>query len=480
LAAPLPTGFLEEVQVGDPTRLDWQFVVAGLPPDEQRLPADYDSRRQRYQLYVPKNYDRGKAWPLVLFVSPGDDPLGWPVWQKPCEDRGMLFCAAYGAGGRCPPAQRVRLILDALDDVRRHYHLDPEQTYLAGFSGGARTACLLAFALPEYFAGVITCCGTAPLAPPGDGWTEPWQRQPFLLHRARERLSVAVVTGADDPGHKENETAFLPLLRDLGVRSQVWVGQRLGHALPRPDLLDRVHTWLAEDLKRRQDNAKARPGVSIAAGAVLTPQEQAAHFLEAAEAALRDPEHPWEAVALLQTVVARWPKTEPGERARKLLEDLKADLRRWREVEQQRRDEERRLLTALARAQERAGNLRRAREDWERLAKQQGPTAAGEKAASEAKRLADLMAATPYLGAAFAGDTTTVTRTVPRGPADQAGLKLGDTIVQVGEVKVDVLAAFRKALQAHKPGDKLALGVERDGKTIQLTVELGSVPATND
>jgi dienelactone hydrolase len=479
LAAPLPAGLLPEVDVGDPTRFDWQFVVSGLPAEEQRLPADYDSRRQRYLLYVPKDYDRAKAWPVVLFVSPGDEPLGWPAWRKTCEGRGMFFCAPYGAGGRCPPAQRVRLLLDALDDVRRHYNLDPDQTYAAGFGASTRTACLLAFSLPEHFAGVIPVCGTAPLGPP-EGLAEPWQRHPFLLHRARERLSVAVVTGADDPGRKESEGALLPLLRELGVRSQVWVMPRLGRALPPDNVLDRVHDWLAEDLPRRQANAKARPGLAVPAGTVLTPPEQAAQFLDAAEATLRDPDHTWEGVALLQTVVARWPKSEAGEKARKLLDDLKADLRRWRQGEQQHRDDERKLLTALARAQERAGNLARARQDWQRLARQQGPTAEGEKAGREAKRLTDLLAATPYLGAAFAADTTTLTRTVPRSPADTAGLKSGDTIVQADGARVDTLPELRRALQGHKPGDKLALAVERDGKTIQLTVELGSLPAAND
>jgi hypothetical protein len=479
-AAPLPTGFLPEVQVGDPTRLDWQFVISGLPADEQRLPPDYDSRRQRYQLYVPKDYNRVKAWPVVLFVSPGDDPLGWPAWRKACEDRGMFFCAPYGAGGRCPPAQRVRLLLDALDDVRRHYNLDPDQTCAAGFTGSAGTACLLAFSLPESFAGVIPVCGTAPLGPSDEGWTGPWQRRPSLLHRARERLSVALTIGADDPGRKENETALLTLLRDLGVRSQVWVMPRLGRDLPPADVLDRVHAWLAEDLKRRQENTKTRPGLAAPAGAVLTPLEQAGRFLDAAEATLRDPDRTWEGVALLQTVLARWPRSEPGEKARKLLDDLKADLRRWRQGEQQRRDDERKLLTALARAQERAGDLARARQDWQRLARQQGPTADGEKAGREAKRLTDLLAATPYLGAAFAADTTTVTRTVPRGPAELAGLQAGDTIVQADGARVDNLPELRRALQGHKPGDKLTLAVERDGKSIQLNVELGRPPAAND
>src|SRR5262249_49435196 len=117
-AAAPPTGFQPEVRVEGPTRLDWEFAVSGFGPDAARLPAGYDSAKQRYQLYVPKSYDPAKPWPLIVFISPGDDPLGWRYWQKVCEDGDILFCAAYSAGNNCPVGQRTRIVLDMLDDVR--------------------------------------------------------------------------------------------------------------------------------------------------------------------------------------------------------------------------------------------------------------------------------------------------------------------------------------------------------------------------
>src|SRR5690348_11450016 len=115
-AAAPPTGLQEQVQISSPTRLDWKFAASAFGPGTAKLPADYDSRRQRYQLFVPRDYDAGRAWPLVVFVSPGDEPLGWPFWQTTCEKAGALFCAAYGAGNNCPAGPRTRLVLDMLDD----------------------------------------------------------------------------------------------------------------------------------------------------------------------------------------------------------------------------------------------------------------------------------------------------------------------------------------------------------------------------
>src|SRR5947209_18622748 len=84
-AASLPaaeTGYQAEVMIQQPTRLDWEFVASGFGKEALRLPADYDSTRQRYQLFVPKNYEASKNWPLLVFISPGDDPMGWRHWQK--------------------------------------------------------------------------------------------------------------------------------------------------------------------------------------------------------------------------------------------------------------------------------------------------------------------------------------------------------------------------------------------------------------
>src|SRR5437763_15779530 len=100
-AEPPLTGYQPRAEVKEPTRLDWEFVASGFGKDALKLPADYDSKQQRYHLFVPRTYKAEKSWPLVVFVSPGDDPMGWRYWQKTCEHNGFLFCAAYGAGNNC-------------------------------------------------------------------------------------------------------------------------------------------------------------------------------------------------------------------------------------------------------------------------------------------------------------------------------------------------------------------------------------------
>jgi Zn-dependent M28 family amino/carboxypeptidase len=59
------------------------------------------------------------------------------------------------------------------------------------------------------------------------------------------------------------------------------------------------------------------------------------------------------------------------------------------------------------------------------------------------------------------------------GPADQAGLKRGDIIVQIGDLPVANLYAMTDALNAHKPGDTVAVIVKRGDQTLTFTAVLG-------
>src|SRR5262249_33957556 len=154
---------------------------------------------------------------------------------------------------------------------------------------------------------------------------------------------------------KENEDYMFPYFQDLGIRSRLWVVPKMGHSVPGPEVLREVHAWLAEDLKRRQADAKEFPGRAASSGDVKTSAQQAVGQVETAEAELKKPERTWHAVALLEGVVQRWGKTEPADQARKLLERTKADPKKGQLLAEQRGSEEQHELTAQAKALERFG-----------------------------------------------------------------------------------------------------------------------------
>jgi serine protease Do len=69
-----------------------------------------------------------------------------------------------------------------------------------------------------------------------------------------------------------------------------------------------------------------------------------------------------------------------------------------------------------------------------------------------------------------AGSGITVAHVVPGSPADQAGLKLGDTITTVDGKKVTKGTELVAEIASRKPGSKVVLGFLRNGKQQEATV----------
>jgi membrane-associated protease RseP (regulator of RpoE activity) len=56
-------------------------------------------------------------------------------------------------------------------------------------------------------------------------------------------------------------------------------------------------------------------------------------------------------------------------------------------------------------------------------------------------------------------------------PASKAGVKAGDILVQLGDVKILSMQSYMEALGKFTPGDKSEVKLKRDGKEITLPVE---------
>jgi putative serine protease PepD len=67
---------------------------------------------------------------------------------------------------------------------------------------------------------------------------------------------------------------------------------------------------------------------------------------------------------------------------------------------------------------------------------------------------------------------------VPGSPAAKAGLKAGDLITAVNDTKITSTDAFITTVFRDDPGQTITLTVQRDGKTSQVKVTLGTRPAS--
>jgi serine protease Do len=81
----------------------------------------------------------------------------------------------------------------------------------------------------------------------------------------------------------------------------------------------------------------------------------------------------------------------------------------------------------------------------------------------------------PFLGVITEknDDGAKITSVTNNSAADKAGLKEGDVITHVDEDRIDDHEDLTKAIRKHKPGDKINVTVERDGRERQLVATLG-------
>jgi hypothetical protein len=315
-AAPPATGYTAKVTVSGPTRLDWTFAVTNqslADPPAKLVGEGFDSTKQTYELFVPERKDTKKPLPAILFVSAGDEPGGWKAFEALCKDKGFVFIGVRGAGNNVPPPKRVRIVLDCFDDVRKQIPLDPDRTYISGFSGGARMACAIAFALPEYFGGMIPVCAAGEL-----------REEPWLRHRLIDRVSAALVTGETDFNRGEVERWKGPMWKDIGIRTRVWVQPKTGHAMPPAATIAEVVKWLDEDVDRRAAFAKKVPAARATADGALSREENTKALLDEGKQLLGDKKTMHRGLMMLKGVAGRWPDLASGKDALKLLTEYDA------------------------------------------------------------------------------------------------------------------------------------------------------------
>ncbi|MDX1947548.1 MAG: hypothetical protein SFU86_19270 [Pirellulaceae bacterium] len=332
-------GHQPDVKVAAPTRLDWVFALSNQSPAVPPagwLPS-YDSLAQTYELYVPATLKPGRAAGLVLFISPGNRGTGLAQFRAACDELGLVFASPHKAGNNVDTRERVRIVLDVLDDVRRNYSIDPDRTYIGGFSGGGRIACAIGFSLPEQFGGVLPVCAA------GDLREESWLRQ-----RVIDRLSVAHLTGETDFNRGEIERFRGAMLASVGVRSKTWVAPKTGHSIPAALLIIEALRWLDEGLPARQKLAKAFPATRAPADAPLSREDAAKLLLMEGKSRLKDKAQVYTGLMQLKGVLDRWPDLAAADEAKRLL--LAVEQGADRTWEAQDIAEQRKFLIARVRA----------------------------------------------------------------------------------------------------------------------------------
>jgi putative serine protease PepD len=80
-----------------------------------------------------------------------------------------------------------------------------------------------------------------------------------------------------------------------------------------------------------------------------------------------------------------------------------------------------------------------------------------------------------FLGIGFEsvdGTPLIVQTTVPGSGAESAGIQPGDQLLTVGDLQQPTFGQIYQALESTRPGQQMPVTVERDGKSLEFSVEL--------
>ncbi len=156
----------------------WAALALGLAAPAQARETGFLDRRVSvegqafaYQVYVPKDYDRSKPLPIILFLHGAgergtDGLIQTEVGLGGAIRRHADRYPAIVVFPQAPPNtfwqdRPARAALAALDAAAREFRADRSRQYLTGLSMGGNGAWYLAYHHPDRWAALVVICGFA-------------------------------------------------------------------------------------------------------------------------------------------------------------------------------------------------------------------------------------------------------------------------------------------------------------------------------
>ncbi|MFL5305107.1 MAG: prolyl oligopeptidase family serine peptidase [Polyangia bacterium] len=214
--------------------------------------ADWDGTLQPYALYVPRNFDPAKRWPLIVALHgaysnplhnlrrvfgldnrPGETDAEAARNPLPLPDVPALVVSPFGRGELMGyDGLGGDDVMRVIADVRRAYNIDPERMTLTGLSMGGGGTWAIGLRHPEMFAALAPVCAMSDFV-----WTIPPSELPFYDIARLQALSppaiaenaahmqVMIFHGSDDPTVPvEDSRRMAARYRALG-----WLGKNVSY-----------------------------------------------------------------------------------------------------------------------------------------------------------------------------------------------------------------------------------------------------------
>lgn len=196
------------------------------------LPIDEDVS---WEVFIPESYDPAVPAGLVVFISPRGSAKMPLRWKPMFESENLIYIGANKSGNQVEVYRRILYALMGQGLMARDYAIDPQRTYISGFSGGARTATFVSALFPEFFSGGIYICGA--------DYGDPIEPKPEF-HDNRHVL----ITGSRDSARSAVRTAYKAMQEGGAENVRLLDLRGYGHEMPDPSQLSTAIAFLDEGL----------------------------------------------------------------------------------------------------------------------------------------------------------------------------------------------------------------------------------------
>ena len=213
---------------------------------------------EKFIVYIPTQRPP-KGFGLLVFVPPWDDARLPPGWSTALDHDGVIFVSAARSGNDANAfGRREPLALLAAENIMAQYPVDPERTYVGGFSGGSRVALRLALGYPDLFRGAMLNAGSDPI---GSREIPLPPRDLFLKFQSSTR--IVYVTGERDTAHETDDSMSLTSMHRWCVfNTDRQVEARAEHAVAGAAAMSRALRYLEESARAEPGRlAKCRAGI---------------------------------------------------------------------------------------------------------------------------------------------------------------------------------------------------------------------------